>query len=155
MRLALALAWGIGWGSILYGEAGAFDPKSYIEAKQEQATATASKITAKSIYRIDGRRYQKMISQGGVVYLLSLGSKPEMLEEFALCQQHLKLMREVIPVRENIAVEPEILQDQAAIIELIRKCNAGVIRGPTLVIENPDGSKVEVKAKKDRETDLK
>lgn len=124
-----------------------FDPSAYIEAKEMQTQDAKPKLISKSVFRIDGRRFQKLTSELGSVFLPSTGSLPELHEEFALCVPHLKLMREVIPVRENIPVEPEILKHEAKILAMIQKCKDGKVAGPTLVIENPDGSQTEVKAK--------
>lgn len=128
-----------------------FDPSSYIEAKELTGATVNDRVTAKSIYRINGLRYQKLTSSAGSVFLPSTGAKPDLLEGGVLCQPHLKLMNEVVPVRENLPVEADILKDETAILELIRKCKEGMIKGPTLVIENPDGSQVEVKSKSDKD----
>lgn len=124
-----------------------FDPTKYIENKELQDAQVATKLSGKSIFRINGSRFFKFMTSDAAVFLPAIGSKPELLEGSALCEGHLKLMREVIPLRENLPVEPEILKDQPKILALIQKCRDGAIPGPTLVIDRPDGAQVEVKSK--------
>lgn len=151
----LIIGWAIGLASVTGSAADSkFDPSGYIEDTEMKEAAKATKLSGKSIFRIDGRRFQKMMSSDGAVYLPSDGSIPEIVQEFAFCQHHIRLMREVIPVRENMPVEPEILKHEAAILGMIRACRDGSIKGPTLVIETPSGAQVEVKAKKDVKKDV-
>lgn len=126
-----------------------FDPASYLDQKQA-ATAPVGddRLVSRSIYRIDGNRFQKFTSTTGSVFLPSTGSKPELLDEFALCDQHLKLLTEVIPLRDKLDLDADVKKDEAAILVLIQKCREGLIKGPRLIVENPDGSLTEVQAKK-------
>lgn len=127
----------------------AFDPSTYINQKAaETAPVADDKLTTKAIYRIDGQRFQKFSSTVGAVLLPSTGSKPELLSEFALCEQHLKLLTEVIPVRQDLPIEPEIKKDEAKILDMIQMCREGRIKGPVLTLENPDGSLTTVEAAK-------
>lgn len=129
-----------------------FDPKTYIQATQNPSPLEgAPKLTSKSIFRVDGRRYQKLMTPDGAVFLPTTGDKLEVIEEFALCQHHMKLMREVIPLREGLGIEDGLRQDEDKIVAMIEKCKEGKIKGPTLVVDRPDGSRVEVRAKEDEE----
>lgn len=124
-----------------------FDPKGYIDQTVHEETQEAERVSERAIFRINGQRFQKFASSDGAVYLPSTGDTPELLEEFALCPQHLKLMNEVLPVREHLKLDGDLKKDEAKIVALIRKCKEGRVKGPTIVVDQPDGAQVEVKAK--------
>jgi hypothetical protein len=124
-----------------------FDPKAYIDHKESQKVQSGTKLTNLAIYRINGQRYMRFASTEGAVFLPSPGDHPEMHEEYALCSQHLRLLKEVLPVREGLAVDKDIRDHESFFIGLIRKCVEGRVSGPVASEEAPDGAVVETKAK--------
>ncbi len=127
--------------------ASAFDPAGYIHETETQNALKAGQLTSRAIFRINGQRFQKFLSTDGSVFLPSDGEIPEVVEEFALCPQHLKLMTEVLPMRENLPLDKELKKLEPKIVALIRKCQEGKIKSPVVLQENPDGAVVEIKAK--------
>lgn len=133
-----------------------FDPSAYLTGKEAAAaqgdTATEAKKSAlktHGIYRINGKRFHKFASDIGAVYLPGAGSLPDFtaaMDEFVICEEHLKLLNEVLPVRENLPVEPEIKPLEAKIVEQIRRCTEGHVKSPVLTVKNPDGATVEIRA---------
>ncbi len=126
---------------------GAFDPSGYIHQQESQAAEKSQQLVSRAIFRINGHRFQKFQSNVGSVFLPSSGETPELHDEFALCPQHLQLMTEVLPMRENLSIDKQVKSFEPKIIALIQKCVEGKIRSPVQVIENPDGSISEVRAK--------
>ena len=133
-----------------------FDPGAYLAGKQaekakvdaaEQATKAALKTHG--IYRINGQRFHKFASELGAVYLPGAGSLPdftETLDAFVLCEEHLRLLTEVLPVRQNLPVEPDVKPLAPKIIEQIQRCLDGRVKGPVLTVKQPDGALVEITA---------
>ncbi len=141
----LTLALGAGTAAAQNGNA--FDPSGYIHEQETQAAEKSQQLTGRSIFRINGHRFQKFQSSLGAVYLPSSGEVPEVMDEFALCPQHLKLMTEVLPMRENLSIDKDLKRLEPKIIALIQKCAEGKMRSPVQIVENPDGSVSEIKAK--------
>ena len=144
---AMALAGSLASPRLLAQASSPFDPSGYIHETEKQNAEKAGKLLSRAIFRINGQRFQKFLSSEGAVYLPSSGETPEVHEEFALCPQHLKLMNEVLPMRENLIIEPALKKFEIQIVNLIRKCQEGRIKSPVAVQENPDGAVVEIKAK--------
>lgn len=125
----------------------AFDPSGFIEQKAASAAVAASSLRSQGIYRINGQRFHKLTSNDGSVYLPGAGSMPEIQEEFAVCEQHLKLMTEVLRVRDGLPVDKDVRKSEPKIIAMIRRCQEGAIKGPVVVIETADGAVLEMKNK--------
>lgn len=129
------------------GEGNAFDPSGYLDDKAKADTIKAAELSSKGIIRLDGRRYHKFSSTEGSVYLPGAGETPDMLEDLALCDAHLKLFTEVLPVRENVAIDAATKKLETKLIALIRKCQGVRVDAPPVTIETPDGTVLEMKQK--------
>ena len=135
----------IGAGVVAKGDP--FDPKGYIDHKETQKNAHSEQLSSEGVYRINGVRFIKLTSPEGSVYLPAHGSMPELNDELLVCQQHLKLLGEVLPVRENLPVDPDVLKHSKQVVNMIRKCRAGGVAGPVVTETEPDGAVVEIKSK--------
>jgi hypothetical protein len=148
---ALAAFWS---GAPARAQGSAFDPSGFIEQKAATAAEAATSLRSQGIYRINGQRFHKLTSNDGSVYLPGAGSLPEIHEEFAVCEQHLKLMTEVLRVRDGLPVDREVKKSEAKIIAMIRRCREGSIKGPVVTIETADGAVLEMKAKEKQQKRL-
>jgi hypothetical protein len=128
-----------------------FDPKAYIDDKVDAATKTNETLSVHAIYKIDGHRYHRVGTAAGTVWLPGEGDVPTVREEFTLCEQHMRLLREVLLIRDGVKIEPELKKLERPIVDLIHKCQEGLIRSPTATIETADGAVVEIKAKEKKE----
>jgi hypothetical protein len=129
------------------GGANPFDPKGYIDQQETKAQEALSSLSARAVYRINGQRYQMFQAGQASVWLPSVGGAPEIRKESALCEEHLKLMREVLPLREELPVDAEVKKHEPEIVDLIRMCREGLIKSPLLTVTKPDGAVVEIKAR--------
>lgn len=124
-----------------------FDPKGFLQQKAAATAKGAEALKSRGIYKINGQRFHQFVSDDGVVFLPGAGSMPDMHEEFAICQTHLGLMNEVLPMREGLPVDAEAKKVEKQIIGMIRKCQEGKMRSPVKFVETRDGAVIEVKAK--------
>lgn len=141
------------FGVLMATAADPFNPSAYLGARQEEQVhadeATGSHgLTGHAIYRLNGMRFHRLASASGAVYLPGAGETPELQEEFALCEQHLKLLGgEVLRVRDGLPINGELKAAQAKVLGMIAKCKDGLVKSPTLTVTKPDGAVVEIKAK--------
>ena len=147
MLVGLVVSAGLAPGVPARAQGSAFDPSGFIEQKAASAAAAATSLRSQGIYRINGQRFHKLTSNDGSVYLPGAGSMPEIQEEFAVCEQHLKLMTEVLRVRDGLPVDQDVRRSEPKIIAMIRRCQEGAIKGPVVVIETADGAVLEMKNK--------
>jgi hypothetical protein len=124
-----------------------FDPSGFIQSSETGKTEEKG-ITGFGIYRINGARFFQFVAKEGEVFLPAIGDRAEIREDVAVCRPHLQLKREALMIRDKLKPEAWVKESEAKIFPLILKCVEGSIEGPTVVIERPDGSKVEVKGKK-------
>jgi hypothetical protein len=133
----------------LAAQANPFDPKAYIDNQEVKKPEPAEEhiLLSRGIYKLEGVRYQKFLSNQSAVYLPSPKEIPDLMETAALCPVHIQLLREVLPIREGLAIGKEFKPHEKEILRIIGLCRDGKIRGPSLIVEQADGSLVEVKAK--------
>ena len=113
----------------------AFDSSHYLQEQAEVEQHEAKALTEHGIYRVNGKRFHRMASSKGEVFLPGDGELPDMIEEFALCRQHLPLANEVVKIRDGLSISTKLQALAPRIVPLIRKCQEGHVRGPTMVME--------------------
>ncbi len=148
---------------ILLSAAGSdpFNPGAYLGVKQEEAAkaqvqsagGSVGGLTAHSIYRLSGHRFHRLATVAGAVFLPGAGAVPELTEEFAICEQHVRLLGgEVLRVRDGLPIDATLKAAEPQIVAMIGKCKDGLMKSPTLTVVRPDGAVVEIKAKESRDT---
>jgi len=130
-----------------------FDPSGYIQSSETEKSGTNG-ITGFGVYRINGTRYFQFVANEGEVFLPAIGDRAEIRQDVAVCRQHLRLKRESLMIRDKLKPEAWVKESETSILPLIFKCVEGAIEGPTVVIEKPDGSTIEVKGKKGKSREV-
>ena len=133
-----------------------FDPSGFIQSS-ETVKSVEQGITLFGVYRINGSRFFQFVSKEGEVFLPAIGDRAEIRDDVAVCRAHLPLKREALMIRDKLKPEAWVKEAEAKIFPLILKCVDGAIEGPTVVIERPDGTTVQIqsKKKKSKETETK
>lgn len=152
----LATCGGFGPSSLTAQAQSQFDPSGFIQSAETEKSGEQG-ITGFGVYRINGARFFQFVSKEGEVFLPAIGDRAEIREELAVCRPHLPLKREALMIRDKLKPEAWVKEAEAKIFPLILKCADGAIEGPTVVIERPDGTTVQMqsKKKKTKETETK
>ena len=143
----MLICWGFALPTALAFSQSQFDPSGFIQSAETVKTGEQG-IIGFGIYRINGARYFQFVAKEGEVFLPAIGDRADIGEHVAVCRPHLPLKREALMIRDKLKPEAWVKEDESKIFPLIMKCVDGSIDGPTVVIERPDGSTVELKGKK-------
>lgn len=134
-------------GVILAAATSPFDPSGYLGQKPVEAPAVET-LTEHAIYRVNGLRLHRLGTAGGAIFLPGAGEVPELNVALGICEQHLRLVaKEILKVRDGLAIGPEIKKAAPDVIGLINKCRSGLVKSPVVTVERPDGAMVEIRAK--------
>ncbi len=124
-----------------------FDPAGFIQSAETEKNVEQG-ITGFGVYRINGARFFQFVAKEGEVFLPAIGDRAEIREDVAVCRAHLSLKRESLMIRDKLKPEAWVKAEESKIFPLILKCVDGAIEGPTVVIERPDGTTVQMQSKK-------
>jgi hypothetical protein len=130
-----------------------FDPAGFIQSSETEKSGEKG-ITGFGIYRINGARFFQFVSKEGEVFLPAIGDRAEIREDVVVCRSHLPLKREALMIRDKLKPEAWVKEAESKIFPLILKCVDGAIEGPTVVIERPDGTTVQMQSKKKKSKEI-
>lgn len=99
-----------------------FDPLSILATPAPTEKATVDRLTARSIYRIEGVRFQKFISLAGIVYIESPSSVPDFDRGRVLCDGEMHPSWEVIRIRDDMDLTSDVTNHARTILGHIERC---------------------------------